>query len=121
MTQRDGLVVVTTHRGGSLCTTDITYTLAPQGTMDVDATFTPHTDNLRRAGLVCYVDSTLKNVDYYALGPWENYVDRKDGCLVGRYLDVVDLFLAGGEGIVSRDSGRHIAGVAHLRLGARIQ
>ena len=87
--QKDGLFIVTTHRGGSLCSTDITYTLAPQGTMDVDATFTPHNGNLRRAGLVCYVDSALKNVDYYALGPWENYIDRKDGCLVGRYSTTV--------------------------------
>ena len=53
--------------------------------MDVEARFTPHTDNLRRAGLVCLLDSNLAEVDYYAYGPWENSNDRKDGTMVGRY------------------------------------
>ena len=46
--------------------------------------------NLRRAGLICGLDSTFKNVNYYALGPWENTVDRKDGVVVGRYKTTVD-------------------------------
>ena len=82
---KDGLFVITTSRDGSLCATDIVYTIAPQGIMDIDATFTPKSDALRRAGLVCGIDSTLKNVDYYAYGPWENYCDRKDGVMIGRY------------------------------------
>ena len=83
--EKNGLIVVTTSRDGSLCRTDITYTLYPQGVLDVDATFTPKHGELRRAGLVCAIDSTLKQVDYYALGPWENYSDRKAGALAGRY------------------------------------
>ena len=82
---KDGLFVITTRRDGSLCATDIVYTIAPQGIMDIEATFTPKSDALRRAGLVCGIDSTLKNVDYYAYGPWENYCDRKDGVMIGRY------------------------------------
>ena len=82
---KDGLFVITTSHDGSLCATDIVYTIAPQGIMDIDATFTPKSDALRRAGLVCGIDSTLKNVDYYAYGPWENYCDRKDGVMIGRY------------------------------------
>ena len=82
---KDGLFVITTSRDGELCATDIVYTIAPQGIMDIDATFTPKSDALRRAGLVCGIDSTLKNVDYYAYGPWENYCDRKDGVMIGRY------------------------------------
>ena len=83
--EKNGTVVVTTSRDGKLCKTDIVYTLYPQGVMDVDATFTPKHGNLRRAGLVCAIDSALKQVDYYALGPWENYSDRKSGVLAGRY------------------------------------
>ncbi len=83
--EKNGLIVVTTSRDGKLCRTDITYTLYPQGVLDVDATFTPKHGELRRAGLVCAIDSTLKQVDYYALGPWENYSDRKAGALAGRY------------------------------------
>jgi beta-galactosidase len=30
----------------------------------------------------------LSNVAYYAYGPWENTVDRKDGVVVGRYTTV---------------------------------
>ena len=29
-------------------------------------------------------------MDYYAYGPWENYIDRKDGCMIGRYSTTVD-------------------------------
>ena len=54
------------------------------------AKFIPKTGELRRAGLSCNIDSTLSNVGYYARGPWENYVDRKDACFVGRYATTVD-------------------------------
>lgn len=81
----NGNLVVKTERKGKLCSTQINYTVYPQGIVDVEAHFTPHTPNLRRAGLVCMLDSTLSTLNYYACGPWENYCDRKDGVLVGRY------------------------------------
>lgn len=80
-----GATVVRTRRAGSLCSTTIDYTIYPQGAVDVAATFTPHTPDLRRAGLVCLLDSALSRVDYYAYGPWENYNDRIDGVTLGRY------------------------------------
>ncbi len=83
-------VVVTTTREGSLCGTHILYTIYPNGTMDVQATFLPQKSNLRRAGLVCGIDSMLSQVSYYAHGPWENLADRLDGCPVGRYTTTVD-------------------------------
>ena len=86
---KDGATVVRTDRRGTLCDTRITYTIYPQGVIDVDAEFTPHTSELRRAGLVCGIDSTLSNVDYYAYGPWENTCDRIDGTTVGRYTATV--------------------------------
>ena len=85
----DGNTVIKTRRTGSLCDTEINYTIYPQGIVDVEATFVPKSAGLRRAGLVCMVDSSLHNVDYYAYGPWENYCDRKDGALVGRYTTTV--------------------------------
>lgn len=88
-TEEDGKTIVKTRRNGSICDTEIIYTIYPQGIMDVDAKFMPKSGNLRRAGLVCNIDSTLKNVDYYAHGPWENYCDRKAGNLVGRYSTTV--------------------------------
>lgn len=81
----NGNTVVKTVRKGSICDTEINYTIYAQGIVDVDAKFTPHSGNLRRAGLVCMLDSALSRVNYYALGPWENACDRRDGVVVGRY------------------------------------
>lgn len=88
-TRKDGAYVVTTSRGGSLCATDIVYTIYPQGILDVEARFTPKSGDLRRAGLVCALDSALSRVDYYAVGPWENSDDRCFGLLAGRYSTTV--------------------------------
>ena len=88
--EENGNTVVKTIRNGSLCDTEINYTIYPQGVVDVEATFIPKNGNLRRAGLVCGIDKLLSNVNYYAYGPWENTVDRKDGVLVGRYTTTVD-------------------------------
>ena len=89
VTEKDGNTIIKTRRTGSLCDTEINYIIYPQGIVDVEATFVPKSDHLRRAGLVCMVDSSLHNVDYYAYGPWENYCDRKDGAIVGRYTTTV--------------------------------
>ena len=86
---KNGNTVIKTRRTGSLCDTEINYIIYPQGIVDVEATFIPKSDHLRRAGLVCMIDPALSNVDYYAYGPWENYCDRKDGTLVGRYTTTV--------------------------------
>ncbi|MCH5318620.1 MAG: DUF4981 domain-containing protein [Paramuribaculum sp.] len=83
-------VTVAVNRNGEKCDTKILYTIYPDGTVDMDVTFNPHSDKLRRAGLVCAVDSSLNNVDYYAYGPWENYIDRMDGVSLGRYSTQVE-------------------------------
>lgn len=87
---KDGKVIVKTVRNGSLCDTEISYIFLPNGIMDMDVKFTPKTPDLRRAGLVCSINAGLDNVDYYAYGPWENYNDRKDGCMVGRFTTKVE-------------------------------
>lgn len=86
----DDCRVVTFTRKGKLCDTETCYVVHPNGVVNVETVFTPHTGNLRRAGLVCHLDSTLTRVNYYAYGPWENHSDRKDGCLIGRYVTTVD-------------------------------
>lgn len=90
VTEEKGNIIVTTNREGSLCSTDIVYTFTQTGVMDMEVVFRPHTTDLRRCGLVANIDSTLSNIDYYAYGPWENYNDRKDGCMVGRYTTTVE-------------------------------
>lgn len=78
-------IEVTVDRKGEKCDTYIIYTFCPDGTVDMDVKFIPHGDNLRRAGLSCGINPALDNVNYYAYGPFENYNDRKDGAMVGRY------------------------------------
>ena len=85
----DNKIVVKTTREGSICGTKINYTIYPEGYIDVEATFEPKNGNVRRAGLVCGIDSTLSKVDYYAYGPYENYCDRMDGAMIGRYSTTV--------------------------------
>ncbi len=85
----DGSITVTTLRDGSLCGTKLIYTFYPCNIIDIDATFIPKTDQLRRAGLVMGIDTTLSRVDYYALGPWENSADRRDGVTAGRFTSTI--------------------------------
>lgn len=89
-TTKDGSAAIEVSRSGELADQHIIYTLHGNGTLDVDVTVTPHSDKLRRAGIVVYLDSTLQNLNYYALGPWENYCDRKDGSLMGTYSTTVE-------------------------------
>ncbi len=84
-----GNTVVKTIRDGKLCGTEVNYTIYPNGVVDMEAIFHPKTDKLRRAGLICMLDSALSTVDYYAHGPMENYHDRLDGTPIGRYTNTV--------------------------------
>ncbi len=85
----EGTVTVTALRTGSLCDTDITYLIYPSGVVDIKATFIPHTAELRRAGLQLGLNPAMSRVEYYALGPWDNTVDRLDGVTAGRYTSTV--------------------------------
>ncbi len=75
---------------GTIADQKIVYTVYGNGEVWMDVTITPHSDDLRRAGLACCLDSSLTDVSYYALGPWENYCDRHDGVTLGRYTTTVD-------------------------------
>lgn len=77
----------TSTEGKAQC--DIQYTHHPGGVVDATITITPLTGQLRRAGVVCELDTALVNVEYYGAGPWENFPDRQDGVLMGRYKSTV--------------------------------
>ena len=93
VTEENGLSVIKTRRDGTICATEVDYILYPQGMVDIVARFNPKNGEVRRAGLVCAIDSTYDQVDYYAYGPMENYCDRKDGATIGRYHTTVDEML----------------------------
>ena len=81
-----------TSNGSDLADVKVEYTEG-DGYVDADVTVFPNTDKLRRAGVVMYLDPKYDKVNYYALGPWENYNDRHDGCLTGRYETTVQQML----------------------------
>lgn len=85
--------VVTTQRKGSLADQQIVYTIYANGTVDMEVTILPKTSDLRRAGVALGLDTAFSHIDYYALGPCENYPDRRDGVLMGRYSSKVDNLL----------------------------
>jgi len=75
----------TSKRSGSLADETIVYTVHPQGIIEMDITITPHNRDLRRAGIVMGIDSTLSAMDYYARGPLSNGVDHCSAAFLGRY------------------------------------
>ena len=86
----NGIVKVTALNTGTLCDVEMVYSFYPSGVLDMDVRFIPVNDDLRRCGLVCGLNPSLGNVEYYAQGPWENYADRRAGVMVGRYQTIVD-------------------------------
>lgn len=82
--------VVSTMRSGKIADQQIDYVIYSNGIIDMDVNILPHSDNLRRAGVACAIDSSMSRVEYYALGPWENYCDRNNGVMLGRYSTVID-------------------------------
>ena len=46
--------------------------------------------DLMRFGMRMRLPAAFDRIDYYGRGPWENYADRKDGALLGRYRQTVE-------------------------------
>ena len=78
---------------GSLCNVLYDYSFYPNGAMEMQATYEPQSNDLRRIGTRFVLPASFEGVSYYARGPWDNYVDRCDAALLGRYeTTVTDLF-----------------------------
>ena len=72
------------------CNYTINYTLYNDGTLEMDVTYRPAKSGLRRMGLDFKFPAGFEDVEYYARGPWENYIDRQDAAYFGRYTSTVD-------------------------------
>ncbi len=81
---------VTVTAQHSKCPYVITYTIYSSGVVDMNVQYTPNTNSLRRVGLDMLFPAGYEYVEYYAKGPWENYVDRQTGSFLGRYTTTVD-------------------------------
>ena len=70
-----------------------TYIIYSNGVIDLNTSYKTKTSGLRRVGLDMSFPENFEGVEYYARGPWENYIDRKEGSLLGRYYTTVtDMF-----------------------------
>lgn len=88
--QKSGNNAMMTVSGtNSQCDYTIDYTIYPDAVVDMKVTFSPKAAT-RRLGLAMQFAEGFENVEYYARGPWSNYVDRKTGSRLGRYVTTVD-------------------------------
>ena len=86
-------VNVVINASGWFCTYKFVYTIAADGSMLVDASYTVVPTDARRIGLSLVFPAEFEQVEYYAYGPYENYVDRRGGSMLGRYYTTVsDMF-----------------------------
>ncbi len=85
---------VTVSAQGTRCDYVFVYTIYNTGEVDFKATYSPKDVNdLRRLGMRMQFPGTYTNAEYYARGPWSNFVDRKTGSYLGRYTTTVaDMF-----------------------------
>lgn len=84
------VTVSTTRKATGECEYQMNYTFYANGAIDIDTRFTPLKANLLRLGLSFMMNKNLSNVNYYARGPMENYVDRKTGSFLGNYSTTID-------------------------------
>ena len=83
-------VVVTTTMENNGNTHTINYTIYPNGTVDMAVSLENNSAETRRMGITMQLAEGFENVEYYAKGPWSNYIDRQRGSLFGRYTTTVD-------------------------------
>ncbi len=69
------------------------YNITAGGAMLIDASYTATVSDARRIGMTMEFPRNFEQVEYYAYGPYENYVDRRGGSMLGRYYTTVsDMF-----------------------------
>ena len=86
-------VNIVVNASGWFCTYKFVYTITADGSMLIDASYTVVPEDARRIGMSLVFPADFEQVEYYAYGPWENYVDRRGGSQLGRYNTTVsDMF-----------------------------
>jgi beta-galactosidase len=66
---------------------DINYTFSASGVIKVDYALSvkPGLPNLPKVGMQMGINDTYKQIEYFGLGPFENYIDRRYGSDAGVY------------------------------------
>ena len=82
----DGATVkITETATGSRCDYTFIYIVHRDGTVDLKAQYTPCSYELRRIGMLMQLNADLSLTKYYARGPLDNTIDRKQGADLGIY------------------------------------
>ena len=68
----------------------MTYTLSGEGELTVNEKMEVNPEAKNKPQMFCYgmqlvMPERFGTLEYYGRGPWENYIDRKDASLLGRY------------------------------------
>ncbi len=82
--------IATTYSCPSMGSYTTTYTVYSDGIIDLTTTYNTNTTNLMRLGLTMSLIPGLENVEYFALGPWSNFADRKNGSHAALYETTVN-------------------------------
>lgn len=81
------LVEVAFEPLGGIVPLSIFYEVRPDGSISIvehmDAA--PKAPDMFRFGLEFAMPGTFSEVDFFGLGPWENYIDRSSAAVLGRY------------------------------------
>ena len=105
------LVEVTYAPIGGVATVSVFYYMAADGSLSVveslsDAGGLSDAPDLFRFGMRFAMPAAYDTVDFFGLGPWENYVDRCSAALLGRYRQkVADQYHYGY--VRTQESGTH--------------
>ena len=78
-------VTITETASGNLCNYKFVYTVNRDGTVDLNAQYSPRSNSLRRIGMQMQMNPELAMTEYYARGPLDNTIDRKQGADLGIY------------------------------------
>lgn len=72
-------------------TTDYTWTVSRDGSIDFLATYTPEGQlpPLPALGNTFILPPSMTKISWYGLGPWDNYPDRRMSCRIGRWKSTV--------------------------------
>ena len=83
-------VVVETAVSNGKDTHHITYTIYPDANVDMRVAFNNSSEETRRVGVTMQFAPGMEKVDYFAKGPWSNYIDRQRGSYFDNYSTTVD-------------------------------
>ena len=119
---------VITNGKGRNCDYTFTYTIHSNGIVQLDVEYTANIKNMRRIGIDMEFVDDYDAVEYYARGPWENYIDRHSGSHIGRYHTTInDMFepypkpQSMGNREALRDLTLYTATTGSDRMGIRIE